>query len=58
MKIDRAFQTDMQDVRFLLDSGHIDLKYLKQCVEDVARHYDDPTRLRRNFAEMKRGLAS
>ncbi len=58
MKIDRAFQTDMQDVRFLLDSGHIDLKYLKRCVEDVAQHYDEPVRLRRNFAEMKRGLAS
>lgn len=57
MKIDRAFQTDMQDVRTLIEAGHIHLHFLEECVEDVARRYDEPMRLRSNFAEMKRGLA-
>ncbi len=56
MKIDRAFQTDMQDVQFLIRAGHVDLALLEQYVEDVAQRYDEPLRLRQNFAELKRGL--
>lgn len=56
MKIDRAFQTDMQDVRFLIHNGHIQLEVLEQYVADVARRYDEPIKLRKNFEEMKRGL--
>jgi len=58
MKIDRAFEADMEDVAFLVRGGHVDLAFLEQCVEDVAGRYDEPIRLRRNFAEFKRGLAN
>ena len=57
MKIDRAFDTDMEDVRFLLTQGHIDRSTLSQCIDDVAQRHDEPIRLRRNFEELKRGLA-
>lgn len=56
MKLDRAFERDIEDVRFLLSTGAIDLNFLETCVEDVARRYDEPIKLRQNFAEMKRGL--
>ena len=56
MKIDRAFPTDFQDVRFLLSAGLITLDFLAQCVEDVAARYDEPLKLRRNFEELKRTL--
>lgn len=58
MKIDRAFDSDMEDVAFLIRGHHIDLAFLEQCVEDVAQRYDEPIRLRRNFAEFKRELGS
>ncbi len=56
MKIDRAFETDMEDVHFLVRSGTIDLAFLEHCIEDVAQRYDEPRKLRSNFREMKRGL--
>lgn len=56
MKIDRAFDTDMEDVQFLIAAGHVDLNVLAQCVEDVAARYDEPLKLRRNFEELKRNL--
>ena len=56
MKVDRAFETDIQDVHFLIQSGIVDLACLEHCVEDVAQRYDEPRKLRRNFQEMKRGL--
>ena len=56
MKIDRAFETDMEDVHFLIRSGTIDLAVLEHCIEDVAQRYDEPRKLRSNFQEMKRGL--
>ncbi len=56
MKIDRAFDTDMEDVQFLIAAGHVDLNVLAQCVEDVAARYDEPLKLRRNFEELKRNF--
>ena len=56
MKTDRAFQTDIEDVRFLLRGGHIQLDFLEACIEDVAARYEEPLQLRRNFEEMRRGL--
>jgi hypothetical protein len=56
MKIDRAFDSDMEDVRFLIEAGHIDLTSLAHCIEDVAARYDEPLKLRRNFEELKRDL--
>ncbi len=56
MKIDRAFETDIEDVRFLLNQSLIDLITLEQYIGDVARSHDEPLNLRRNFEEMKRGL--
>ncbi len=56
MKIDRAFETDMEDVHFLVRSGTIDLAFLEHCIEDVAQRCDEPRKLRSNFREMKRGL--
>jgi len=56
MKIDRAFETDMEDVRFLVQAGHVDLAFLAQCVEEVAARYDEPLKLRHNFEEFKRSL--
>jgi hypothetical protein len=56
MKIDRAFPSDMEDVHFLLQTGQIALSRLEQSVEDVARRYDEPLKLRRHFDELKRGL--
>ena len=56
MKIDRAFDTDMEDVAFLLAAGRINLSALERFVEDVATRYDEPIKLRRNFAEFKRNL--
>ncbi|MBM3272502.1 hypothetical protein FJY94_04470 [Candidatus Kaiserbacteria bacterium] len=56
MKLDRAFERDIEDVRFLIASGVIELSLLETCVEDVARRYEEPLKLRHNFAEMKRGL--
>jgi hypothetical protein len=56
MKIDRAFETDVEDVHFLIQSGAIDLAFLEHCIEDVAQRYDEPRKLRSNFQEMKRGL--
>jgi uncharacterized nucleotidyltransferase DUF6036 len=56
MKIDRAFESDMEDVQFLLKAGHIKLTLLEQCIADVARRYDEPRKLRRNFDEFKRHL--
>ena len=54
MKIDRAFPSDMQDVRTLVSLGKIDLPRLGLYIKDIARRYDEPIRLRRNFAEFRR----
>lgn len=56
MKIDRAFETDIEDVRFLLKQGFINLDTLATYIVDVANRYDEPLNLTRNFEEMKRGL--
>ncbi len=56
MKVDRAFDADMEDVRYLIQSGQVSLKQLEQALEDVARRYDEPRRLRRNFEALKRSL--
>ncbi len=56
MKIDRAFETDVEDVRYLLNNNHINLPALEEYVDDVASRYDEPLNLRRSLAEMKRGL--
>jgi hypothetical protein len=57
MKLDRAFPTDIEDVVFLLRNGHVSLQQLEECVADVARRYDEPLKLQRHLAELKRGLA-
>jgi hypothetical protein len=56
MKLDRAFESDLEDVRFLLAAGHIDLETLARCLDDVARRYDEPLKLRRQFDEFRRTL--
>jgi Nucleotidyltransferase of unknown function (DUF6036) len=56
MKIDRAFDTDMEDVAFLIAAGRIDLRALERYIEDVATRYDEPIKLRRNLAEFERNL--
>jgi len=56
MKIDRAFPADIEDVRFLIQGGHIDLATLERCVADVAGRYEEAADLWRHFAEMRRGL--
>lgn len=57
MKIDRAFETDMEDVQFMLATGHLDLAFLEKCIADVASRYDEPHKLRRNLEELKRHVA-
>ena len=37
MKIDRAFEADMEDVHFRIRSETTDLAYLEQSIEDVAQ---------------------
>lgn len=56
MKIDRAFETDMEDVRYLLRAGVLDLAQLTKHLEEVVRRYDEPRKLRQNFELLKRGL--
>lgn len=56
MKIDRAFESDLEDVRFLLTAGHISLDRLAEMIEDVARRYDEPVRLRRQFEDFRQTL--
>jgi hypothetical protein len=56
MKIDRAFDTDLEDVAFLVAAGRIDFSVLERLVAEVAARYDEPIRLRRNLAEFKRKL--
>ena len=56
MKIDRAFETDMQDVRFLIQAGQIELGFLRRCVEEVAQHYAEGRTLRLNFEELQKSL--
>jgi hypothetical protein len=58
MKIDRAFDSDMEDVSFLLRAGRINLKAMEQAIEEVAVRYDEPIKLRRNWGEFKRNLKS
>ena len=54
MKIDRAFPSDMQDVRSLVSLGKVDVARLGQYIEDIARRYDEPQRLWTNFLEFRR----
>jgi hypothetical protein len=56
MKIDRAFDSDMEDVVFLLRTERINLTALEGHIDDVAKRYDEPIKLRRNFEELKRNL--
>ena len=56
MKIDRAFETDLDDVYFLIRNSSIQVDLLEKYLEEVAQLYDEPIKLRRNFEEMKRGL--
>lgn len=56
MKLDRAFESDLEDVRYLLANGHLQLDTLAQHVEDVASRYDEPIRLRRQFADFCKTL--
>lgn len=56
MKVDRAFPSDFEDVAYLLSAGLIEMRLLEQAIEDVARRYDEPKRLRQNLEELKRGL--
>lgn len=50
MKIDRAFESDIEDVRFLLHNNLIDFAQLAQFLDEVAFRSDEPLRLRANFA--------
>jgi hypothetical protein len=54
MKFDRAFPSDMQDVRSLVTLQTIDLSHLALYISDIARRYDEPIRLQRNFEEFRR----
>jgi hypothetical protein len=54
MKIDRAFPSDFEDVRFLVEAGHVVPDTLGQYIEDIARRYAEPVKLRRNFQEFLR----
>ncbi len=56
MKVDRAFASDIEDVLFLIKSGQVTVELLAASIEDVARRYDEPLRLRRNFETLKRAL--
>jgi hypothetical protein len=56
MKIARAFETDMEDVAFLLSTRYIELDTLGRCIDEVSRRYDEPLTLRHNFEEFKRNL--
>lgn len=58
MKIDRAFESDIEDVRYLLQAGTLELTQLATCIEDVAQRYDEPRKLRQNFALLKRSLSA
>ena len=56
MKIDRAFERDLDDVYFLIRNGYIQIDLLEKYLDEVAQRYDEPIKLRKNFEEMKRGL--
>jgi hypothetical protein len=56
MKVDRAFPSDMEDVQFLLENGHIKLGLLERSIEEVAQRYAESVRLRRNFEALKSTL--
>jgi len=56
MKIDRAFERDLDDVYFLIRNGYIQIDLLEKYLNDVVQRYDEPIKLRKNFEEMKRGL--
>jgi hypothetical protein len=55
-KIDRAFESDMEDVAVMLRHGHIEMDFLERCVNDVARRYDEPVKLRANWQAFKKTL--
>lgn len=56
MKIDRALETDIEDVQYLLRAGVLELTQLAAHIEDVARRYDEPIKLRHHFELLQRGL--
>ena len=56
MKIDRAFETDWDDVYFLIRNGYVQIDLLEKHLNEVASRYDEPIKLRKNFEEMRRGL--
>ncbi|MBI5715055.1 MAG: hypothetical protein HZC38_16780 [Chloroflexi bacterium] len=56
MKVDRAFERDLDDVYFLIRNGYIQVDFLEKYLDDVAQRYDEPIKLRKNFEEMKKGL--
>lgn len=53
MKIDRAFESDIEDVRFLLQNHFIDFSQLASYLDEVAIRSGEPRRLRENFALLK-----
>jgi hypothetical protein len=53
MKLDRGFEIDIEDVKFLLKAGYIELRDLNRFIEDVAKRLDGADRLRRNFAALR-----
>lgn len=56
MKLDRAFESDLEDVRYLLANGHLQLETLALLLEDVAARFDEPIRLRQQFEVFRKTL--
>ncbi|MEA3439344.1 MAG: DUF6036 family nucleotidyltransferase [Chloroflexota bacterium] len=61
-KIARGFETDLQDVLYLLRNGIVEINRLNEFVEQtipVAWEYDiDPAEMKNYFAEVKKHLSS
>jgi len=56
MKIDRAFPSDIEDVHFLIQNGHVDLAALEQRMSEILDLHEDKRQFQQNFTEMVRGL--
>lgn len=56
MKIDRGLPTDLEDVRFLVDRGFIELSDLEPMIAVSKQQADEPLAFQRHWTEFRRHL--
>lgn len=56
MKLDRGLPTDLEDVRFLVSRGIIELSELQEMVALSQHQSDEPNAFRRHWMALRRYL--